>query len=104
MRITTWNVNGLRAALRKGIDRHLKVLAPDVVMLQEVRATTAQLPWAGSGPPGWQCDWHPAQKLGYSGVATWARSDVESGSAPASTARTTIRAASSAPSSTASSS
>lgn len=73
MRITTWNVNGLRAALRKGVDRHLELLSPDVLMLQEVRATTAQLPWNGCGPPGWTCDWHPAVKLGYSGVATWAR-------------------------------
>lgn len=76
MRITTWNVNGLRAALRKGVERHLTELAPDVLMLQEVRATVTQLPWSDRGPPGWSCVWHPAVKLGYSGVATWARGEL----------------------------
>ncbi|MEQ1507479.1 MAG: exodeoxyribonuclease III [Myxococcota bacterium] len=71
MRIASWNVNGLRAALRKGIERHLEVVDPDVVMLQEVRATVAQLPW--TAPPGWSAEWHSAARPGYAGVATWSR-------------------------------
>ncbi|MEQ1569007.1 MAG: exodeoxyribonuclease III [Myxococcota bacterium] len=77
MRITTWNVNGLRAALRKNpaFDSHLDVLSPDAVLLQEVRATVDQLPWAS--PPGWSALWHPAERAGYSGVATWTRTPSE---------------------------
>ncbi|MEZ4236301.1 MAG: exodeoxyribonuclease III [Myxococcota bacterium] len=71
MRIATWNVNGLRAALRKGLEPHLAEVAPDAVMLQEIRSTPAQLPWAE--PPGWSAAWHPAERLGYAGVATWSR-------------------------------
>lgn len=77
LRITTWNVNGLRAALRKGFGDHLAQLAPDVVMLQEVRALTEQLPDAWVDPVGWQAEWHAAERKGYSGVATWSRHDQE---------------------------
>ncbi len=38
MRITTWNVNGLRAALRKGFADVIEQIAPDILLLQEVRA------------------------------------------------------------------
>ena len=73
MRITTWNVNGLRAALKKGLHRHVDALEPDILMLQEIRATPAQLPASEQSPDGWFCAWHPAERLGYSGVATWSR-------------------------------
>jgi exodeoxyribonuclease-3 len=73
MKITTWNVNSLRAALRKSFEQHLAGLAPDVLMLQEVRCLPEQLPWRD--PPGFVARWHPAQTPGYSGVATWARWD-----------------------------
>ncbi len=73
MRITTWNVNGLRAALRKGFAEALLHLAPDVLMLQEVRATPAQLPPEWAHPSGWHVHWHPAQRPGYSGTAVWSR-------------------------------
>ena len=54
MRITTWNVNGLRAALRKGFSEHLQQIAPDVILLQEVRARPEQLPdgWGVAQPSG----------------------------------------------------
>ena len=38
MRFVSWNVNGIRAAIRKGIDDYFESLDADVVMLQEVRA------------------------------------------------------------------
>ena len=44
MRIMTWNVNGMRAALKKGFAEHLEILRPDVVLLQEIRALPEQLP------------------------------------------------------------
>jgi len=73
IRLTTWNVNGLRAALRKGFDGFLDRLDPDVLHLQEVRALPEQLPVEWRAPAGWEVTWHPAEKKGYSGVATWTR-------------------------------
>lgn len=69
MRIATWNVNGLRAAVRKDLGRHLEALDADVVLVQEVRAKPNQLPW--TDPPGYAATWHPAERPGYAGVATW---------------------------------
>lgn len=77
MRITTWNVNGLRAALRKGFARFLDTLQTDVLLLQEVRALSEQLPEEWRNPQGWYVHWHPAQRLGYSGVAVWSREPFE---------------------------
>lgn len=73
MRITTWNVNGLRAALRKGFADHLRRVNPDVLLLQEVRALPEQLPMPWASPEGWDVRWHPAQKKGYAGVSVWSR-------------------------------
>lgn len=73
MRITTWNVNGLRAALRKGFADHLARIGPDVLLLQEVRALPEQLPELWTAPAGWHVHWHPAQQKGYAGVAAWSR-------------------------------
>jgi exodeoxyribonuclease-3 len=73
MRITTWNVNGLRAALRKGFAEFLDRLDTDVLLLQEVRALPEQLPEEWRTPTGWHVHWHPAERLGYSGVAVWSR-------------------------------
>jgi exodeoxyribonuclease-3 len=77
MRITTWNVNGLRAALRKDFGTHLSVLDPDVLLLQEVRARPRQLPDGWGRPDGYTALWHPAERNGYSGVAVWTRHDAE---------------------------
>ncbi|QDU33845.1 Exodeoxyribonuclease [Poriferisphaera corsica] len=73
MRITTWNVNGLRAAIRKGFEEHISRVNPDVLMLQEVRALPEQLPKQWRNPEGWHVTWHPAEKKGYSGTAIWTR-------------------------------
>lgn len=77
MRILTWNVNGLRAALRKGFERHIDRLQPDVMLLQEVRALPEQLPDAWREPDAWHVKWHPAEKKGYSGVATFSRTPLK---------------------------
>jgi exodeoxyribonuclease-3 len=77
MRITTWNVNGLRAALRKGFAEFLQTLETDVLLLQEVRALPEQLPPDWRTPKGWHIHWHPARRLGYSGVAVWSKQPFE---------------------------
>jgi exodeoxyribonuclease-3 len=73
MRITTWNVNGMRAALRKGFEDHLARVCPDVLLLQEVRALPEQLPLTCAAPEGWHVHWHAARKKGYAGVSVWSR-------------------------------
>jgi exodeoxyribonuclease-3 len=77
MRITTWNVNGLRAALRKGFSGHLDSMQPDVLLLQEVRALPGQLPAEIQAPEGWHVWWHPAVRPGYSGTAIWSRYPIQ---------------------------
>lgn len=77
MRIVTWNVNGLRAAIKKGFAGCLDALAPDVLLLQEVRALPEQLPGDWAAPAGWHVVWHPAQRKGYAGTAVWSRHPIE---------------------------
>lgn len=73
MRITTWNVNGLRAAIRKGFEQMVHEVNPDVLLLQEVRALPEQLPEEWASPPDWHVLWHPAERKGYSGTAVLSR-------------------------------
>lgn len=72
MRITTWNVNGLRAALNKGIWSWIKHENPDVLCLQEVKAKPEQISSAYYQQfNSRNVYWNPAQRPGYSGVATF---------------------------------
>lgn len=77
MRITTWNVNGIRAAIRKGFAEIVEQVEPDVLLLQEVRALPEQIPAEWAKPEGWHVYWHPAEKKGYSGTAILSRSPIE---------------------------
>ncbi len=77
MRITTWNVNGLRAALRKGFWQHVDAISPDILLLQEIRCNPDQLSENDQNPQGWHTYWHPAQKAGYSGTAIWSRFPID---------------------------
>ncbi|MCB9679863.1 MAG: exodeoxyribonuclease III [Alphaproteobacteria bacterium] len=77
MRLTTWNVNGLRAAVRKGFGDFVDRVAPDVLLLQEIRVTPDQLDAMWRAPDGWHVVWHPAEKPGYSGTAVWSRHPIE---------------------------
>ncbi len=73
MRIATWNVNGLRAAIRKGFAGAIARIKPDVLLLQEIRVQPGQLPNEWVSPDGWHVLWHPAERKGYSGTAIWSR-------------------------------
>jgi exodeoxyribonuclease III len=70
MRISTWNVNGIRAILGKGFKDWVLAESPDVLCLQEIKATDQQLTDDQKSFPGYGIVWNPAEKLGYSGVAT----------------------------------
>ncbi len=73
MKLLSWNVNGLRAAHRNGFLDWLESQAADVVCVQESRAAPQQLGKELLRPPGYHSYWAPAQKKGYSGVATYCR-------------------------------
>ena len=75
MRLISWNVNGIRAAIRKGLDGFIKNLKPDVLMLQEIRCLEEQLPKDWRPPLEMDYVWHPAERKGYSGVATLSNKD-----------------------------
>ena len=69
LRISSWNVNGLRAALSSGLfPAWLDGTSPDIAGLQEVKARPEQVeepPWLEAG---YEATWHPAEKAGYSGA------------------------------------
>lgn len=67
-KIITYNVNGIRAAIRKGFVEWLKVADPDIVCLQETKAQPEQIPVELFEQAGYQSYWHSAEKKGYSGV------------------------------------
>ncbi|MFC2039645.1 exodeoxyribonuclease III [Chloroflexota bacterium] len=75
MKIISWNVNGIRAVLNKGLLPWLEKEAPDILCLQETKARPEQLPPRLLTPPGYQTWWNYPERKGYSGVATFARSE-----------------------------
>ena len=69
MKILSYNVNGIRAALNKGFAEWLSAAGPDVVCLQETKALEDQVNTDLFEQMGYLHFWHSAQKKGYSGVA-----------------------------------
>ena len=70
MKIISYNVNGIRAALKKGFIDWLKNADPDVICLQEIKAQEDQLDLSVFEDAGYAYNyWFSAQKKGYSGVA-----------------------------------
>ena len=70
MKIISYNVNGIRAAINKGLIDWLKAANPDVVCLQEIKALEEQLDLDLFSEAGYNYNyWFSAQKKGYSGVA-----------------------------------
>jgi exodeoxyribonuclease-3 len=78
MRILSWNVNGLRACEGKGFRRWLDRCDAEIVGVQEVRASTEDLPRRLRAPAGWHAHFSPAERAGYSGVGLYARRNPES--------------------------
>lgn len=72
MRIITLNVNGIRAAARKGFFDWLAAQDADVVCVQEIKAQEIQLD-DSFYPEGYQTWYYPAEKKGYSGVGLFSR-------------------------------
>lgn len=70
MKIISYNVNGIRAAMRKGFTQWLILTNPDVICLQEIKATMDQVDITALEEAGYPYHyWYSADKKGYSGVA-----------------------------------
>lgn len=72
MKLISWNVNGIRAILKKGFAEFIEAERPDVVCLQEVRALPEEVE-LNVALDGYESHWFPAEKRGYSGVATFTK-------------------------------
>lgn len=74
VKIISYNVNGIRAALKKNFLSWLKAENPDILCLQELKALPQQLEPALFEDLGYHLYWEPAEKKGYSGVAIFTKS------------------------------
>lgn len=70
MRFISWNVNGLRAVMKKGFEDVFDSLDADFFCLQETKLQEGQIDLA---PAGYECFWSYAEKKGYSGTAIFAK-------------------------------
>ena len=75
MKIFSYNVNGIRAAISKGFLSWLESTSPDVICLQEIKANIDQIPLMEIEMLGYHHYWFPAQKKGYSGVALLSKTE-----------------------------
>lgn len=72
MKITTWNVNGLRAVLNKQAGAWFEAHQPDILCLQEIKSRPEQLAEGSlKSLDSYHACWNPAERPGYSGVATF---------------------------------
>lgn len=70
MKILSYNVNGIRAAISKGFLDWLQAANPDIICLQEIKAVESQIPVLEITAAGYPYQYYfPAEKKGYSGVA-----------------------------------
>jgi exodeoxyribonuclease-3 len=73
MRIISYNVNGIRAAIKKGFVEWLQTNPADIICLQETKATKEDVDTTDIEKLGYECYWFSAQKKGYSGVAIFTK-------------------------------
>lgn len=71
MKIISWNVNGIRACVKKGFLNFLTSHQPDVMCIQETKAHKEQLTEDVITPKGYQSYWSSAERKGYSGTLTY---------------------------------
>lgn len=73
MRIISYNVNGIRAAIKKGLADWLKTNPAEIICLQETKAEKDNIDFAPIEALGYEGHWFSAQKKGYSGVAVFTK-------------------------------
>jgi exodeoxyribonuclease-3 len=77
LRVISWNVNGLRAAARKGFLDWLAADRPDVLGVQEARVGPDAVGPELREPEGYRTYWNPGTRPGYSGTVTFTRDEPE---------------------------
>ena len=75
MKLISWNVNGIRAAVKKGFLDYLDQEQPDILCIQESKAHKEQLTSEILEDHGYRTYWHSGVKKGYSGVATFCKEE-----------------------------
>jgi exodeoxyribonuclease-3 len=78
MRLVSWNVNGIRASMEKGFREFVETESPDVICLQETKATPEQVTLDWADELGYHRLWNCAEKKGYSGTSIWSLEKPES--------------------------
>ncbi len=78
MRLVSWNVNGLRAAHRKGFLDWFAAEQPDILCIQETKSTIEQLPDQVKSVPGYSAYFSSSERKGYSGVALYSKEEPKS--------------------------
>jgi len=73
LKLLSWNVNGIRAAQKKGFLNWLLKESPDIICVQETKAHIEQLTKDLISPNGYKTCWSSGEKKGYSGVATFTK-------------------------------
>ncbi len=73
MKITTWNINGYRAILRKEALDWVSEVDPDVICLQEIKVKPEQISEHEQNIEGYTAIWNSAERLGYSGTAVFVK-------------------------------
>ena len=73
MRIVSYNVNGIRAAIKKGLIEWLTEYPIDIFCVQETKGAPSDIDLTLFTNLGYHVAWYPAQKKGYSGVAVFSK-------------------------------
>lgn len=72
MKLVSWNVNGVRAVLKKDLLKIMEAFDADVICLQETKAHPGDVQHV-AWPSGYEAHWNSAVKKGYSGTVTFTR-------------------------------
>lgn len=70
MKLISWNVNGLRACMKKGFEDFFREADADIFCVQETKLQEGQIDFC---PEGYECYWNYAEKKGYSGTAVFTK-------------------------------
>jgi exodeoxyribonuclease III len=73
MKLISYNLNGIRSAISKGLFDWLATEQPDILCVQETKALITDIDLAPFHELGYHVNWHSAEKKGYSGVATFSK-------------------------------
>src|SRR5437879_12568162 len=75
MKLISWNINGIRAAWKKGFLDFVTAEQPDILCVQETKIQHEQLTPEMRDMGGYRSFWSMAEKKGYSGVATYTKAE-----------------------------